>query len=297
MSNREPNFSKARNLMILAYVFSIAAAVGTAYLLKESHPLICFGVADVVGTLVIFAFSYFYDNSSFYDAYWSVAPMVIALGLFFFWAVPDVEFIRQILALIVVFAWGIRLTFNWYRGWTGLAHQDWRYVDLQKQHGKAYWLVSFSGIHMFPTVLVFMGCIPLYASIALGTAPIGVLDILGFLIGMTGFFFEFFADNQLRHFVLTNKEKGKILKTGIWAYSRHPNYFGEILFWWGIFLLGYTAKPEWWYYHLAGALSITCLFIFISIPMIDKRSLERRPNYAEHMKKVPGLIPNFFIKK
>ena len=275
----------------LSYILAILVGFGVAYLFKDSHILLMLGLADVAGTIVIFIFSYIFKNSSFYDPYWSVIPICLALAFIYF-AGAEVNTIRQVIVFLLVFAWGFRLTHNWWRGWTGLHHEDWRYIDLAEQTGKAYWLVSFSGIHMFPTIMVFLGCIPLWSSLTLNTASFGIIDILATVITGGAVFIEGLADNQLRRFRLTNTEKGKYLDTGIWAYSRHPNYFGEIMFWWGLFLfaVGHTLD-NWW--MVAGALAITLMFVFISLPMIDNRMLKRRNNYQDKMKRVSTLIPWF----
>ena len=134
--------------------------------------------ADVVATLVIFGWSYAYDNSSFYDAYWSVIPPAIAV----YWvmlAEPTVPALRTNGLLLVIFLWGIRLTWNWARGWTGLDHEDWRYVDFRTQFPRAYWLVSLGGIHFLPTLTVLAGLVlawpappePLTASAVTLTSP------------------------------------------------------------------------------------------------------------------------------
>ncbi len=274
--------------VILSYVVAIAVGFYTAYLLRDQHILVMLGVADVVATIVIFIFSMIFNNSSFYDPYWSVIPICLA-GAFIYLAPEGVDLTRQIVVFLLVFAWGARLTYNWARGWTGLHHEDWRYVDLQNQTGKAYWLVSFSGIHMFPTLLVFAGCIPLLSSLGQNTASFGIIDIIATLVTATAIWIEATADNQLRQFRLTNTDKSKYLQSGLWAYSRHPNYFGEIMFWWGLFFFALAGGLDngW---MVIGAVSITLLFYFISLPMIDKRMLERRPHYAERMKKVSSIV-------
>jgi steroid 5-alpha reductase family enzyme len=216
--------------------------------------------------------------------------------LAFFWAVPEADMIRKWVVFLLVTAWGVRLTHNWYRGWTGLDHEDWRYINLKRQTKGMYWWVSFSGIHLFPTVLVFLGCLPLFPALSLSGPSFGLIDIIATIVTGAAVLIELVSDNQLRKFRLTNTEKGKIMADGLWKYSRHPNYFGEVMFWWGLFIFSLAVKPEWWYWMFIGALSITLLFYFISIPMIDKRSMERRPHYADHMKKVSGLIP-WFPKK
>jgi steroid 5-alpha reductase family enzyme len=80
------------------------------------------------------------------------------------------------------------------------------------------------------------------------------------------------------------------MNKGLWRYSRHPNYFGEVSFWWGLYFFGLAANASYWW-TIAGPIAITLLFLFISIPMMDKRSKERRPEYAEHMKKISALVP------
>ena len=109
---------------------------------------------------------------------------------------------------------------------------------------------------------------------------------------MTGaaIWIEAISDAQLRGFRNTNPPAGTILKSGLWAYSRHPNYFGEILFWWGLYLFGLAAEPTMWW-TIIGPSAITLLFVFISVPMIDKRSLVRRPGYTEHMMTTSAIVP------
>jgi steroid 5-alpha reductase family enzyme len=101
---------------------------------------------------------------------------------------------------------------------------------------------------------------------------------------------EAVADQQLRRFQQSALPAGETLTSGLWGLSRHPNYFGEILFWWGIFLFGLAAAPEdWW--MVVGALSITVMFRVVSIPMIDERMLGRRPQFAVLMQTLPAVIP------
>ena len=126
----------------------------------------------------------------------------------------------------------------------------------------------------------------------MGTGPLGMLDGVASVIIFGAIWIEATADKQLYKFLRGKKKPGEILNKGLWAYSRHPNYFGEIMFWWGLHLLGLAADRSYWWTAI-GPLSITLMFLFISIPLIDKRSLERRPHYTEHMKRVSACIPWF----
>lgn len=254
-------------------------------------------IADIVGTAIIFGFSLMLNNSSMYDPYWSVIPPLIALYLIWQPGQQGADIFRQLLVTNLVIVWGGRLTFNFIRSWGGgLKQEDWRYVDLRKKTGKFYWLVSFTGIHLFPTLLVYLGCLSLIPALSLDAHPFNWLDGLALIVTAGAIWLEATADRQLHNFVLRNKHKGGIIDTGLWRFSRHPNYLGEMLFWWGLFLFALAARPDYWW-CIVGPLSITLLFNFISIPMLDKRSLERRPGYAEHMKNVPALIPRRPKKK
>lgn len=291
------SLTKSYFWVTIAYLIALVAAFAIGYWLhaQDYHLLLVIGVADVVATIVIFAFSYFFDNSSFYDPYWSVIPIVIAGFMAYVGWENGGNHLRMTVMQFLIGFWGLRLTFNWLRGWQGLHHQDWRYVDLQEQHGKLYWLVSFSGIHLFPTILVLMGCFALYPTFILPGKAFGFLDIIATLFTLGAILMELIADQQLHHFVKYKKKPGETLTTGIWAFSRHPNYFGETAFWWGLFLFVLAANPgEWW--PVAGPLAMTLLFHFISIPMIEKRMFKRRDNYQAVVDRVPRWIP-WFPKK
>lgn len=268
-----------------AYLVALAVAIWLCAR-AEGHPLRTLIVADVVATVIIFAFSIRWDNGSVYDPYWSVIPPLIAL----FWigemraALP----LRQVVVTTLVFLWGIRLTYNWARGWPGLHHEDWRYIDLYGQ-GMPKWLISFLGIHFFPTVMVLLGCMSLIPALAYGDRAWGLLDSIALIVTAGAILIELVADEQLRSFNRT-KQHGEIISVGMWAYSRHPNYFGEQSFWWGLFLFGFAANPGFWW-TIIGPVAMTAMFHFASIPMLDRRSLARRPGYEEHMRRVNAVVP------
>ena len=281
----------ARLVCLAAYVVAGVAAWVSVAPLRGEHPILIAGVADVVATVVIFAGSVWLSNSSLYDPYWSVIPIAIA----FYWglgpgAETEASGLRQVAALLLVTAWGLRLTGNWLRGWRGFGHEDWRYINLRDGSGRAWPLVNFSGIHFFPTAVVFLGLLPLYPALVSGARPFGILDGLAILVTGTGVLLETVADEQLRAFVRSGRAQGATLQTGLWGRMRHPNYLGENLFWWGLFLFGLAADPSWWWTGV-GALSITVMFLTASIPMIDKRMLERRPDYEAYKARVPALLP------
>lgn len=287
---RGGSWSKTASLVFVLVAYVVAIVFGWLFveLTEWENPLWIAAGADVVGTIVIFLFATAMRNTSMYDAYWSVAPVPLAL----YWmsaAEPGANDARQWIVFALVTIWGIRLTYNWARGWTGLRHEDWRYTDFRRKTGRAYFLVDFFGLQMFPTVQVFAAMLPAWAVLVHGRGPLNVLDVLGLLITAGAITMEGVADNQLRDFVKRRKP-GQIMEEGLWKYSRHPNYFGQIMLWWGLYLFALAVDTSYWWTGI-GALMITIMFVFISVPLLDTRSSERRPGYAEHCKKVSAIVP------
>jgi steroid 5-alpha reductase family enzyme len=247
--------------------------------------------ADVAATVAVFAFSFGFRNSSFYDPYWSVVPPLILLYYAVHPAVDGVDGLRVMIVLALVLAWAVRLTFNWARGWQGLGHEDWRYTGLREQWGRRYWLISFLGIHLMPTIWVFLGCLSLYPAVSSGTQPLGALDVVATVATAGAIWIEKRADDELVRFRREGRGAQAILDSGLWAWSRHPNYFGEMGFWWGLWIFGVAADPASWWWTLAGPVSITLMFRFVSLPMIETRMQERRPGWAAHAGRTPLVIP------
>ena len=276
----------------VTYGVGLVVALAAGWAAHELHPLLVVLVADVAATVAVFGFSRALNNSSMYDPYWSVAPMVIALAYWLVWGTGEVPAARALAVVGLVWWWGARLTWNFLRGWSGLDHEDWRYVHFRDVGGRFYWPLSFFGIHLMPTLMVYLGCLALWPALGYGARPLGWLDGVAAVVCGGAVMIEAVADRQLHAWVEGERRPGEIMERGLWRYSRHPNYFGEIGFWWGLSLFGLAAAPEAWWV-LAGPLAITLLFVFVSLPLIDRRSLERRPGYDEHMRRVSGIIPWF----
>ncbi len=275
-------------LCLLAYAVAGVAAVAVARLLRGINPVWSAGVADLAATVFVFAFSVALDNSSVYDPYWSVAPAVLAPVWLLRLGGGGLSF-RQAALLLLVLLWATRLTANWLRRWRGLADEDWRYADYRRL-GAGYWPLSFLGFHLMPTVIVFVACVPMSFAFAATGRPIGLMDCAAVTVTAAAILIESAADQQLRRFLTSPRSPKDILSSGLWALSRHPNYFGEVLFWWGIWLFGIAAHPSSWW-TVAGPAAVTALFAGISVPLMDKRMLARHPGYAAHILERSGLIP------
>jgi steroid 5-alpha reductase family enzyme len=244
-------------------------------------------IADLAATIIVFMFSILLKNSSVYDPYWSVIPPFIAIYLIYLF--PEGDMLRQTIVFGLVLFWAVRLTANWARGWNGLQHEDWRYRKIASDTGKFYWPVSFLGIHLMPTLFVFLGCLPLWFALK-STSPIGILDILAIIITLAAILIEWISDEQLRQFKKTAK-KDEYMSKGLWSVIRHPNYFGEILFWFGLFLFvpASNSFDGWW--TAVGFVSMILLFNFISIPLMEKRNLESKKDYQVYISEVYAMLP------
>jgi len=277
-------------LVALTYAIALAGAVVVGLRWSPESPLSHTAAADLAATVIVFAASLVYRNSSLYDPYWSVAPLVIAIYWTSLGSAALLTSPRTGFVLALVFWWGLRLTWNWIERWHGLADEDWRYVRLRQTSGRFYWLVNFGGIHLFPTILVFAGCLPLYPALSRTGRPFGWLGILATLLTATAIWIEGRADRELRRHRSSDRGQDKTLSSGVWARCRHPNYLGEIAFWWGLFLFGLEADPAWWW-TMAGPVAITLLFVCYSIPAMEKRLRESRHDYLEYARKTPLILP------
>lgn len=283
--------SKPRSLAIVAAAYVVAIAVAAFYLWLAPtvvNPLVDALIADVLATLVIFAFSRAYKNSSFYDAYWSVIPPLL---LAYWWIVaPQPDLLRNALVAVVVMVWAIRLTGNWAYTFAGLHHEDWRYPMFKSRAGRWEFLTDLFAIHLIPTVQVFLGMIPVYVAVTRPGSGVTWLMWLAFAVGLAAVTLEFVADLQKHRFV-ARRRPGDVMDQGLWSWSRHPNYFGEFSFWLSLALFGIAAAPAEWWYLVIGALLILALFLGASIPMMEQRSLERRPSYADVVERVSRFVP------
>lgn len=288
MAARYPNMKKRDSLAMVVLVYLAAVIVGFDFARGVQNPILFALLADILATLVVFGFSYWYRNASMYDPYWSVIPVLIVAYWMFGSQQGTAVALRQGLVMGLVGLWGVRLTWNWILRWRGLGDEDWRFAMLRKKHGSRYWLVNLGGIHMLPTILVFLACLATWPAIADSSRDLNILDGLALIITAAAIWIEAGADRQLR--AHRAKNDGSTLNTGWWARCRHPNYLGEVMFWWGLYVFALAANPAWWWTGI-GALAINLLFVLISIPMMDEYMQSRYPDYNKKMSTLRALLP------
>jgi steroid 5-alpha reductase family enzyme len=292
--------SKGRSLALVTVAYVVAVGVGLCWLYwgpRTGRLWLDTLIADLLATGVVFVFSRVYRNSSFYDAYWSVIPPLLAL---YWWSQGPMgpgsadssgtDPLRIWLLAVVMTYWAVRLTANWAHLFPGLNHEDWRYPILRDGAGRFEFLADLFGIHLFPTLQVFVGMLPVYVALTRPGDGLVWLTWVAFVVGIAAVSMELIADRQMQRFV-ASAGPGSVMDRGLWAWSRHPNYVGEVGFWFSMALFGVAVSPRdaWWLF--AGVALMVAMFLGASIPLMEKRSLERRPQYQDVIDRVPKLIP------
>ena len=172
--------------------------------------------------------------------------------------------------------------------WEGFHHEDFRYIDLKNTNKYKAEFNNFFGIHLFPTFIVNICLYPL-VYVFINDVDVNVYLYISSIITLIAVILETVADEQMRKFRSDPRNKGKTMKYKLWRYSRHPNYLGEVGFWFGIYFMGISSgfAPLW---LIVCPLTMLLLFVLVSCPMMDERSLKNRPNYKEYMDNTSQLM-------
>ena len=268
-------------IVLVAYALAILVGVLT-YNALPFKPYLNLLIADVLATIVVFIFSVGVNNASVYDPYWSVQPFVI--GLLF--GIKYGFNLYSLILFIAVTIWAVRLTINWMFEFKNLTYQDWRYIHLKNTTGKFYGIINFVGIHLVPTLVVYACTLPLVYSI-INKPTLNYFSLIFIAVCIFAVTLQLVADTQMREYRKTKPTT--FIRVGLWKYSRHPNYLGEILMWWGVALATIISMPSMWQLVL-GAILNTLLFLFVSIPLQDSRQA-KKPGFSEYKKQTHALLP------
>ncbi len=274
--------SSAASFTAVALIYLLAGAVGFAvYGAVDADWRVKLLIADVAATVVTFAFSVLFKNASVYDPYWSVQPIVICLAYAFPRRVTNFSW----LLVAAVCVWGVRLTANWALNFGSLEREDWRYVMLREKTGKFYPIINFVGIHMVPTLVVYGCTLPVACAIREG-AEGNVWSVAAVCVCFGAAALQGIADLQMRRY--RAERETPFCRRGLWRYSRHPNYLGELLMWWGAGLSVFAVYTDWTL--LIGAAANTALFMLVSIPMADGRQAKKE-GFEEYKEQTRMLLP------
>ncbi len=277
MKRKKPGKTVSLLMVLLIYILAFLVGFWGVMELKIPSPLWQMAYANLMAAVVIYFFSKFMDNSSLFTPFWSIAPILTA----FYWLLPNlfmktISFYQWVGIALILF-WGLRLTLHWMLRWEGFRQEDWRFQALRKQTRHWYWTFSLVAIHLLPSALVFLATLPLYFVFERPpTVPVTGIWVVAVFIMVLGVGLETVADFQLLKFNGNTSNRNKLLRSGVWAKLSHPNYVGEMLFWWGIYLYAISFYLPLWRLFLGPTL-ITFTFYFILIPWMDKH-LENRKN-------------------
>ncbi len=235
----------------------------------------------------VFLIAQWRRDNSLVDMGWGLG-FVLVTGFAFFFAGHFTT--RALIALILVGLWGFRLTYHIVRRNWGKP-EDFRYAQWRKQWGR--WVVPRAFLQVFMLQALFLMVIvyPVLLIQSSARPGFGGWEAAGVLIWGVGFLFEVVGDRQLAQFKRDAGNKGKILRTGLWRYSRHPNYFGEATMWWGLFVM--ALPVPWGWTGIIGPLTITYLLRFVSgVPMLE-RKLRGRPEFERYARVTNAFLPWF----
>ncbi len=236
--------------------------------------------------LVLYVISLIIRDASIADVGWGLSPAVVGIILYLVYAPSNTV---VLLIYTAVMFWGIRLALHIGSRKIGKP-EDWRYQNWREQWSPHFTRTSFYRIFMLQASLSFIMALPLSVVTASGAASsITPLVILGLSVWVLGIAVEVVADIQLRKFLKNRKDKSQIMMSGIWKYSRHPNYFGEVLSWWGIGLAVVGLSYGW--LAIVAPLLITYLILFVSgIPLLEQKYL-KRADYKKYAERTSSFIP------
>lgn len=277
--------TKSLKLVVVTYILTLIIGGVLYYYFRNIRYGILLStlIVDVVMTVLVFLVSAKINNSSVYDPYWSIIPIFIVI----IWMI-DLSYysIFSFVAFTGVFIWAYRLTRNWAIDFKGFTHEDFRYVDFRNKFKKSYWLISFLGIHLFPSLIVLASLTPLLYMFTNGVLH-ETFVYIGFVIMAVGAVISFIADGQLREH--KESKSGKSIASGLWKHSRHPNYFGEVFFWFGVFVT--SLASGFVILNVLGFVGMLLLFNLYSVPKMESKLLKNKDDY--HI--VVSSIPRFFI--
>ncbi len=251
-------------------------------------PLLGLNLAIVaVGMALLWMVSVRLRDVSIVDIAWGAAGALIAVVTFL---LTEGALPRRVLITGMTAIWGLRLAYHIGIRKRGKG-EDFRYAAMRAEHGDGFVVRSLFSVFLLQALLIWLIAMPVQvAQLAEEPAGLGALDLLGLVVWLVGFGFEAISDRQLRAFLADPANLGKVMDRGLWRYSRHPNYFGDSLIWWGIYLV--AAATPWGWVTLFSPLLMTFFLMRVSgVPLLERALAERREGYREYMERTSPFLP------
>ena len=251
-----------------------------------SAPAVALAAALGMMTLVWVA-SLVKRDASIVDVFWSLGS-VVAGWIYFLTA--EARTTRGVLVVALVTLWGLRLSL--YILWRNWGHgEDYRYREMRERRSRIFAVWSLVVVFWFQAVLLWVISAPLFPAQLPALVSLTALDVLGLVLFAVGFAFEAGGDWQLARFKADPANKGKVMNRGFWRYTRHPNYFGDAVVWWGLFCFA-AVTGGWWTVY--GPVLMTVLLMRVSgVALLEKRLRETKPAYRDYVERTNAFFPWF----
>lgn len=225
-------------------------------------------------------------NASVVDVFWGSGFALLAL---FYGIVNEGPTSRQILVTGFAIIWGVRLSIHILSRQRGQP-EDWRYASWRASAGESFWWKSYFTVFFLQGLLMLVISAPLMVAQSADASGLSPVALLGAAVWAVGFLFEAVGDAQLRRFKADPVNKGRVMQTGLWAYTRHPNYFGDCMVWWGFFLIALSAPGGAW--TVFSPILMTVLLLRVSgVSLLESGLRKSRPGYAEYASRTSAFIP------
>ena len=284
------------------YAILLALAIILNYILLPSigSLLVRIYTIDFCITIIFYGIgNYLFSSNDLYDLHWSLLPLICSI--YFYMATDAIEtnWLKPILLIILIFLWSSHLLWQRINSSDSIYHEDWRYQSMRRTYAAHFQMFALFALHLLPMIEVQIGSIPIYYIFTnlSNEQTLTFTDVVFLLVILLGVLLENFADRQLNEFrqwkSQSRERRFTVLLDGLWKYSRHPNYLGELIFWWAILVYGYYHSAPWW--CVISPLLITLMMIFGSIPITEERMFRKYPDYKFVQQRVPMLIPTFNI--
>ncbi len=249
-------------------------------------------VIILIAITILWLISVAITNASIVDLFWGFG--YVTTNTYYFFSTGEPTLTKWILFILVT-VWGLRLTI--YLSWRNIGKgEDFRYQQFRKDYGAhRYWWISFFQVFLLQGLLIWIISLPLVATNFYSSSEsLNIFSYLGIIIWIIGFAFEAGGDYQLSKFKANSLNKGKVLDTGFWKYTRHPNYFGDSAIWWGYGLFSISVGGYW---QIIGSIIMTFLIFRISGVFLLEKTLSNKPGYKEYVERTSSFIPWFPKKK
>jgi steroid 5-alpha reductase family enzyme len=235
--------------------------------------------------LALWALSLPLRDVSIVDPAWGAGFVIVALLAL---AIGQGCHGRRLLLAVLVTLWGLRLAGHLLARKLREPGEDPRYGEMRERRGERFALWSLATVFLLQGALIWVVSLPIQAA-APQPDRLGLLDGIGAAVWAVGMFFEAVGDLQLSRFKADPANRGTVMQRGLWRYTRHPNYFGDFLLWWGIYLIALSTGDAWW--TIAGPLCMSTLLIRVSGKTLLEDRMRARPGYAEYVSRTSGFFP------